>query len=417
MSFRGSPSHNFFADTKKRNIRQEDQTNKKQQEETPMRTQSPEQLLAEAALLRKQPASSVAVLPSPRNVTLSPMALRLEIQKKELEYEIGLMELRYKQLQEEALVRRRDGVSMSHSMPAGADTLLRQQRYEDTVRAMPNLRNTNPFLSLSDRQDLLRSTQLGLEGVGDDTTQALLQSRRREQDLRRTEALLFEQLRQERARRSLLLEERSHRANTDIRQEPRMVARRATKQTRSLEDVWEEEPLDQKMGRVKKPKTGSPVADGQGSDGNKKSISFPLANPKDRDFVSPYQAIVRECLEFFQTGPGDVFSNIHGRNNEIRIGQIGVRCKYCAHRPVHWRGRGCLYFPSRVSGVYQAAQNVANNHLADSCPDVPKDVKEQLDQLRGRSSAKRGGGKKYWEDTCRSLGLYEREGEPGLWLQ
>ena len=50
----------------------------------------------------------------------------------------------------------------------------------------------------------------------------------------------------------------------------------------------------------------------------------------------------------------------------------------------------------------------ASGHLCDHCQHVPKELRSQLLQLKERKSSA-GGGKKYWADGVRILGVYEDE--------
>lgn len=59
-------------------------------------------------------------------------------------------------------------------------------------------------------------------------------------------------------------------------------------------------------------------------------------------------------------------------------------------------------------GLYQAAQNMATIHLCQHCQRIPSTVRSELLTLRERKSSA-GGGKKYWGDGARVLGVYEAD--------
>lgn len=115
----------------------------------------------------------------------------------------------------------------------------------------------------------------------------------------------------------------------------------------------------------------------------------------DADSLSPYQCLVRNQIELFEALREDVESNAQGRNRPIVIGQVGIRCRYCNQLPPKQRARGGVYYPARLNGLYQAAQNMAVSHLAELCEYVPARVRDELKTLRERKSSA-GGGKKYW---------------------
>jgi hypothetical protein len=126
----------------------------------------------------------------------------------------------------------------------------------------------------------------------------------------------------------------------------------------------------------------------------------------DNESLSDYQCLVRKHIELFEAGIEDVDSNAQGRNRPIVLGQVGIRCRHCTMLPPRQRSRGAIYYPAKLQGIYQAAQNLAVAHLGEHCQNVPDDIRATLVQLRERKSSA-GGGKRYWADGVRILGVYE----------
>jgi hypothetical protein len=130
--------------------------------------------------------------------------------------------------------------------------------------------------------------------------------------------------------------------------------------------------------------------------------------PDDNHQLSEYQVAVRQQLEIFEARQEDVESNIQGRKRQVFLDQAGIRCRHCSNLPLRQRRRGAVYYPVKLSGMYQAAQNMASSHLSDSCSQIPPDVKQRLRDLRHRRDTA-SGGKKYWAEAGRARGLYETE--------
>jgi hypothetical protein len=128
----------------------------------------------------------------------------------------------------------------------------------------------------------------------------------------------------------------------------------------------------------------------------------------DDDSLSEYQCLVRKQIELFEARREDVDSNAQGRNRPIVMGQVGIRCRHCTMLPPKHRARGAIYYPAKLYGLYQAAQNMASSHLCEHCQHVPPDIRKELLKLRDRKSSA-GGGKKYWADGVRILGVFEDE--------
>lgn len=131
----------------------------------------------------------------------------------------------------------------------------------------------------------------------------------------------------------------------------------------------------------------------------------------DDESLSDYQCLVRRQIELFEATVEDVESNAQGRNRPIVLGQVGIRCRHCSMLPPKHRERGAIYYPAKLQGIYQAAQNLAVAHLGTHCLQIPAEIRDQLTMLRERKSSA-GGGKKYWADGVRVLGVLE--GRDGL---
>lgn len=134
----------------------------------------------------------------------------------------------------------------------------------------------------------------------------------------------------------------------------------------------------------------------------------PLFLPSDDDTVSPYQCLARQQIEFFEASAAELTAGAQGRNRPITLGQVGIRCKHCANLEHRQKARAHAFYPSKLEGIYQAAQNIANSHLIKHCTLIPSDVREQLVLLQAQKSA-RGGGKKYWVEAAARCGVYDSE--------
>jgi hypothetical protein len=134
----------------------------------------------------------------------------------------------------------------------------------------------------------------------------------------------------------------------------------------------------------------------------------PISLACDTEQLSEYQILIRHQLELFEAGPEDVESNTQGRKKPVVPMQVGLRCRHCATFPLRARGRGAVYYPSKLFGIYQAAQNMAGSHLCNSCQQIPYNLKQAIKKLRERRD-NASGGKQYWADGARVLGLYETD--------
>ncbi|GAX11618.1 hypothetical protein FisN_1Lh016 [Fistulifera solaris] len=137
--------------------------------------------------------------------------------------------------------------------------------------------------------------------------------------------------------------------------------------------------------------------------------AFPMAMDTDDERMSSYQIMVRQQLEFFIADKKDVESSTQGRKKPVVLGQVGIRCKHCAHVPQRSRVRGAVYFPTRLDGVYQAAQNMSTTHLLTSCKTIDEFARKKLLKLKETKLIAMAG-KQEWAEACRKIGIYEVEG-------
>jgi hypothetical protein len=138
--------------------------------------------------------------------------------------------------------------------------------------------------------------------------------------------------------------------------------------------------------------------------------AFPVAVEADRDCTSKYQAFLRQQLMYFETVPLDTQASAKGRNKPIKVGQVGIMCRHCRNLLPPKRPRGSVYYPQKLVGVYQSAQNMAKNHFAGSgCSNAPPEVNEELHRLRAEQTSFYGGGQPYWAKSAAMAGIVETE--------
>jgi hypothetical protein len=173
--------------------------------------------------------------------------------------------------------------------------------------------------------------------------------------------------------------------------------------------------------------------------GMPRSAGVSLSLRTDVEMLSDYQILIRQQLELFEAGPEDVETNTQGRKKPVVLEQVGLRCRHCAFLPVRSRGKGAVYFPMQLKGIYQAAQNMSGklvfldshssfqisiscstrfvtlcltylpgSHLINACQHIPPRIREDIRKMRERRD-NASGGKQYWADGCRALGLVETE--------
>jgi hypothetical protein len=132
-----------------------------------------------------------------------------------------------------------------------------------------------------------------------------------------------------------------------------------------------------------------------------------LSLPSDKGNLSEYQCLLREQIVLFAVTDSDIQCSAQGRNRPITLGQVGVLCRHCARIPPGMRPSGAVYFPAKLSGLYQASQNMAINHFNKSCHSISEATRARLFKLKERKSTVLGGGKHFWANGARVIGVIE----------
>jgi hypothetical protein len=147
-----------------------------------------------------------------------------------------------------------------------------------------------------------------------------------------------------------------------------------------------------------------------GPDGLPIDLPAILALPEDHVKLSTHQVFLRHQIEAFRASEEDISTHTRGRNKPVALGQIGIRCRHCAHVPVGKRQKGSTYFPATVLGLYQAAQNMSTTHMqCGLCSEMPNELKQQFAHLISTKVASFGAGRPYWARAAKKLGFVDTE--------
>ena len=131
--------------------------------------------------------------------------------------------------------------------------------------------------------------------------------------------------------------------------------------------------------------------------------SIALAVPSaDADWLSELNCFIRQnCVEAFSASEEEIArSNKRGR---IVLGQVGIRCQFCAHRTFKAKSIAAVSYPTSVSGIYESVKRWQRVHQA-VCRDIPPGVREKLESLQ-ETSVWIPTTRQYWAESARALGM------------
>ncbi|KAL7498365.1 hypothetical protein ACHAWT_009413 [Skeletonema menzelii] len=137
--------------------------------------------------------------------------------------------------------------------------------------------------------------------------------------------------------------------------------------------------------------------------------SMPLGLPDDRFYLSELQCLLRaDFIEVFGTTEADIDLTHQGRNKPIALGQVGLRCKHCKDLPSIVRPNHAVTYPTHMSGIYNAVQQMYRSHFS-KCDCMPAELKKKVETLETFHMSNRGGRKQYWIDSATRLGMCDTQ--------
>jgi hypothetical protein len=134
-------------------------------------------------------------------------------------------------------------------------------------------------------------------------------------------------------------------------------------------------------------------------------VHVPLATDEDQNWLSEFLCFVRsELVEVFRANQDDVKSR--NSSKKVCLGQVGIRCRFCAHLPLSARASRSSSYPSSISRIYQSLTMMLRDHFS-ACSAVPPHVKQRFIELKGKTSQGATDSKHYWVHSGHKLGLVD----------
>jgi len=130
-----------------------------------------------------------------------------------------------------------------------------------------------------------------------------------------------------------------------------------------------------------------------------------LSTEDDENWLSEFLCFVRsQCVEVFSATREDVASRMNSK--KVLLGQVGIRCRFCAHLPHRERTGRSSSFPSSISRIYQSLTMMLRDHFT-KCHAMPPAIQERYLSLKANASQGATDSKKYWMESANSLGLID----------
>jgi hypothetical protein len=131
----------------------------------------------------------------------------------------------------------------------------------------------------------------------------------------------------------------------------------------------------------------------------------PLATDEDENWLSEFLCFIRaELVEVFRASNDDVASRINSK--KVVFGQVGIRCRYCAHMAHGERTSRSSSFPSSIDRIYQSLTMMIRDHFV-RCPGLPDALKNRFLELKSRTTQGATDSKRYWIESAKRLGMVD----------
>jgi len=127
----------------------------------------------------------------------------------------------------------------------------------------------------------------------------------------------------------------------------------------------------------------------------------------DGNSLSDRQCYVRShFVEAFVAEVSDVGARHSRGAQKLNVGQVGLRCAYCATLKPRDRAERAVCYPSSISRIYQTVADMQRFHF-ENCVAIPPRVLHAYMSLKTTRPRGQGSPQSYWDRSARDIGLVD----------
>jgi len=139
---------------------------------------------------------------------------------------------------------------------------------------------------------------------------------------------------------------------------------------------------------------------------------MPLATDEDENWLSEFLCFIRtDLVEVFRASNDDVASRINSK--KVVFGQVGIRCRYCAHLTHSERASRSSSFPSSIDRIYQSLTMMIRDHFV-RCTGLPDNLRARFMELKSHTTQGATDSKRYWIESAKRLGMVDTHPNHGI---
>ena len=134
--------------------------------------------------------------------------------------------------------------------------------------------------------------------------------------------------------------------------------------------------------------------------------------------LSSFNQLVTKSIELFEAAENDVERQNRGcGKRRIQVGDVGIRCKYCANS--NKMTSGSIHYASNLKLLHANIYVMADRHLLKNCPSIDADQREEMrttkkSTTRESMSAGRIGLPVYLKDVIAHFSLTDNGATDGV---
>lgn len=134
-----------------------------------------------------------------------------------------------------------------------------------------------------------------------------------------------------------------------------------------------------------------------------RKMPCPLGIEQDTLRLSKFLCFIRsECIEIFHATREDVTGRMTSK--KVQFGQVGIRCRFCAHLVPSCRANRSSSFPKKIEGIYQGVQMMIYKHFP-ICEEIPDKVRERYNSLKKLTKKGDVESRSYWIESAELKGM------------
>lgn len=130
-----------------------------------------------------------------------------------------------------------------------------------------------------------------------------------------------------------------------------------------------------------------------------------LKADEDQVWLSQFLCFLREeVCEVYKATEQDVRER--KKSKQVKVNQVGIRCRFCCHLPHRERTGRSSCFPSSIDRIYQSVTMMIREHFS-ICDHFPAETRKKYMKLKQNTKKGEMESKTHWRKAAKTLGMMD----------